>query len=443
MGTHILTTLALVASLALATHGFSNKFNMNHLCALVNDGLMISSLDACDAYYECQGGKAARRICPTNSIFSKEHQSCMPQDQVQCAISSSVPCSGYTVGSWAPVAGSCTDFYYCSQTGPMRASCPYGEYFNPVKQACVYPGEYPCSGSSTGMGVDTDISIEDGSGEAADGSSISITITLPLNLCNFIPNGIFFGSPSACSGWNKCVDNVLQSGICANGMEYNVLTMMCEYPQVVTCSQVTNDPFLVPNTCSTKNTKKAGFSCDTYMVCDGSYYQIAQCPTGEFYDTVSQQCVDRAEARNNCDRCEGSTSSFVNMYSANNCTGYLYCVNGVEVASGYCANGSYFDERVGACVMGASDPMLGCCNPQYYSSGSDSTTTANDTDGSDNTDATTEAAEKTTVAEAAGATTVAASNADGSSDASSSATSGTGTDAGTGSSSAAAPSPAA
>lgn len=116
----------------------------------------------------------------------------------------------------------------------MRASCPFGEYFNPVKQACVYPSDYNCVEATPE--VDTNISVEDGSGDS--GSSISITISLPLNLCNFIPGGLFFGSASACNGWNKCVDGVLQSGVCSDGLVYNVLTMMCEYPQWVTCSQV-------------------------------------------------------------------------------------------------------------------------------------------------------------------------------------------------------------
>ncbi|XP_073841560.1 peritrophin-48 [Musca autumnalis] len=413
MGSHFFLTLACVAVLAACSQGLPSKFNMNHLCALVNDGLMISSLDACDAYYECRGGRAIRQICSSGYIFSKEDQICRPQEEVQCAVSSSIPCSGYQVGAWAPVAGSCTDFYYCSQTGPERATCPYGEYFNPLKQACVYPNQYSCAAGST-ADSDANVSVEIGSGEDTSdtGAEISITITLPLNLCNFIPSNLFFGSPSDCTGWNKCIDGVMQSGICPNDLEYNVLTMMCEYPQTVTCSQVTNDPFLAPDTCNTKNAKKAGNTCDTYFVCDGSYYQIAECPSGEFYDTVSQTCVDRLQARNNCDRCEGTTNSFVNMYSASNCTGYLYCLNGVEVSSGYCSSGSYFDERVGACVMGASDPLLGCCNPQYYNSSSDTNGSSSTTEASE---ATTDAdvdAKETTVAAEDDATTEADSSSD-------------------------------
>lgn len=85
------------------------------------------------------------------------------------------------------------------------------------------------------------------------------------------------------------------------------------------------------------------------------------------------------------------------MYSSRNCTGYLYCLNGVEASTGYCPTGSYFDERSGACMEGASDPLLGCCNPEYYDAtgstteaDSDSTTEASGAATSDDSETTEE-----------------------------------------------------
>lgn len=227
-------------TLALAClHTTSAKLNMNHICALVNDGIRIASFDACEAYYVCQNGIATRQDCPPNNYFDKESQSCLPQKQVKCLAPSNVPCSGYNYGSWAPVSGSCTDFYYCSLNGPERSSCPFGEYFNPQLEACVYPTQYPCSVESSETGS-TNVAGDSlvNSSESSEEISDSTTITLPLNLCNFFSNSMFFGSPSNCNGWNKCNDNIMQSGICPNGLMYNVLTMTCDYAAQVSCRQV-------------------------------------------------------------------------------------------------------------------------------------------------------------------------------------------------------------
>ncbi|XP_013117386.2 peritrophin-48 [Stomoxys calcitrans] len=361
MGSYTHYACTLIVALAVSLRGTSGQLNMNHVCALVNNGLMIGSMEYCDTYYVCQNGKATHQQCASGYYFNKESQVCQPQDQVQCLAANAAPCSGFAVGQWAPVAGSCTDFYYCSLNGPERSTCPYGEYFNPTTQSCVYADQYNCMQAAPPSEPDTT-----GTNSAEDSTEESISVSLPINLCILIQAGIYFGSPSSCSGWNKCNNGVMISGICPNGLEYNVLTMSCDYASSVTCSQVTNDPYLTPNNCSTVNAMKAGPTCDSYMVCDGTSYQINHCPSGEYYDMVSQTCVDRLEARNNCDRCEGTTKTFVNMYSAYNCSGYLYCVNGVEVSSGYCTNGTYFNEEEGACVTGVSEPMFGCCNPQYY-----------------------------------------------------------------------------
>lgn len=205
---------------------------MDHVCALVNDGLMIADHATCDTYYMCQGGKATVQSCSPGNYFSKETQNCVAQDQVRCAAASSVPCSGYALGSWAPVSGSCTDFFYCSASGPQRSTCPNGEYFNPLQQACVYPDQYYCvANSGSSDSADSNTSTNNDSGE-------TITITEPINLCIFIKNGIFFGNPATCNGWNKCVDDALVSGVCPDNLEYDVLTMQCVYPSGYSCSQV-------------------------------------------------------------------------------------------------------------------------------------------------------------------------------------------------------------
>lgn len=199
---------------------------MNHICALVNDGLMIASNTACDAYYYCSGGQATLQNCNPGNYFSKEYQNCLPQDQVNCFVASQTPCLNAPVGTWAPVANSCSGFYYCGANGPQLSSCSNGQNFNPITQSCVYASSYPCS-----------VAGEDGNGQS-DTASGEESVTVTVNLCNFIRNGVYFGNSANCDGWNKCVNNALISGVCPAGYLYNPEKMECDLPSYVTCSQV-------------------------------------------------------------------------------------------------------------------------------------------------------------------------------------------------------------
>lgn len=182
--------------------------------------------------------------------------------------------------------------------------------------------------------------------------------------------------------------------------------------------QVTNDPQLagstppVIETCSVVNANKSATACNQYYLCNGQSYVLTNCPNNLFYDTVSQTCVDRSNARNNCDRCVGAQENFVNQYSASNCTGYLVCQNGVEVNSGVCPSGSYFNEVYGACMETSAEPLLGCCNPEYYDGSETSSTDAADgeTTAADTVTATTIIASNSTLAATSNSTLAAASN---------------------------------
>ncbi|EDW72885.1 uncharacterized protein Dwil_GK17244 [Drosophila willistoni] len=330
--------------------------NMSALCLMVTDGLYVASETDCSSYYLCEGAVATLQTCGSGQYFDKNTQLCNTASQVSCSIgSSATPCAGKAVGTFAPTNNSCTDYYYCGASGAQRSSCPNGENFNPNTMSCVWPSQYPCTTVTASDGV----------------SAVS------LNLCQMIKDGVYFGSSDSCTAWNYCNNNTLVTGTCPNSMDFNVAKGICDYAVDTTCSQVTYDQSLSTTgagKCGTVGETKNATACNQFYLCQSSgVYTLQTCSqSGYYYDTISKICVPRMSARNQCDRCVGTTKTFVNAYSATSCSDYLYCVNGVQRgAEQQCPSGYYFNEDMGDCVI--VDPDYACCTPSNATS---STTTS-------------------------------------------------------------------
>ncbi|XP_037931835.1 peritrophin-48-like [Teleopsis dalmanni] len=339
--------LITVCLLAFVLGSLATTPNMNNICALLPEKSKISAA-SCDSYYLCIGDVAQLQKCSGSQHFNKDTQQCLPADQVNCFDGTAEdPCNGRAVGTWAPVSDSCTDFYYCGANGAQRSSCPNGNHFHDGNQKCVHANQHPCTTVGTNNPDEPPV--------------------VSVNLCNYIQNSIYFGSPASCNFWNKCVNNVMTSGTCPTGFDYNVKISKCDFPTEFVCSQLTHDPLLTGavgsgGSCSKKGIRKSAVACAGYYQCDGSVYQYYLCTKGQFYDTITQTCVSRQSARNNCDRCSGSKSQFVNQYSTTGCSGYLVCKNGVQQSKGNCSKGMFFNEDMGACVN--QNPEFGCCYPK-------------------------------------------------------------------------------
>ncbi|XP_022221042.2 peritrophin-48 [Drosophila obscura] len=366
---------ALLLLLCGCTAPAAANLNMSALCLMVPDGMSVSSQTDCSSYYQCEGATATLMSCSSGQSFDKDAQMCVSSSQSTCA-SKTQPCLGKAVGTFQADSRSCAGYWYCSASGPIYGSCPTGENFNPTSMACVYAYQYACSLST----------VDNGSVEVA------------LSLCSLIENGFYFGSASSCSGWNYCQDNVLHSGTCPNSLVFNVNSRNCGYRTSTSCAQVTNDPTITgsiaPTTCNSTGATTNATACNQYYLCSGTTNTLMTCATGLYYDTVSKNCVSRMLALNDCDRCLGSTKTFVNAYSNSTCSQYLYCVNGVQKAVQTCPDNYYFNEDDGSCVY-ETEPQFPFCNPDKLS-GLPATTAATTAATNTTTTITTSASNSTT-----------------------------------------------
>lgn len=95
--------------------------------------------------------------------------------------------------------------------------------------------------------------------------------------------------------------------------------------------------------------------CSVYFVCEQLFgekydWKTVHCPKYEYFDTKTNKCKPRQEAipAIDCDRCEYSSSTWVNAVDYN-CTKYLTCQNGQKVREGYCGENTYFNEQLQHC----------------------------------------------------------------------------------------------
>ncbi|XP_030372029.1 peritrophin-48 [Scaptodrosophila lebanonensis] len=321
----------------------TSALNMSDVCLLVKHDTFVASPSDCHSYYTCVGATAQLYSCPTGYGFSKDSQACVPAQSICGASSASSACQNAVVGTYQAVQNSCNSFWYCSASGPLQGYCPTGDNFNPTTQSCDLASDYSCPWTET---------------DASDASGETI------NLCSIIPNDVFFGNPTSCSNWLYCDQGTLKNGTCPKGFVFNVATGTCDYAVDTTCSQVTNAAGLIDYAgfnCKTAGDMIAASACNQYYTCSSSkVYVLNTCASGLYFDTVSQKCITRASAQNNCDRCLGSTSQFVNSYGSN-CTSYLTCKNGVQFGSVQtCPTGHpFFNENDGLCEL--TNPQFTFC----------------------------------------------------------------------------------
>ena len=95
--------------------------------------------------------------------------------------------------------------------------------------------------------------------------------------------------------------------------------------------------------------------CSNYYVCkeENGPWTKQSCPTGQFYDVNDKKCKSRQLATpvSTCDRCEYSTSAWVNAVDPL-CEKYFFCKNGVETGKAQCPKG-FFNEQLQRCSVGS------------------------------------------------------------------------------------------
>ena len=322
--------LASVAIVLLASYATAD-YNAAKYCQLVPVGTKLPSLTSCQTYYICQNNRQVMAVnCTGTNIFDKDYQECVPASVGNCA--SGNPCANRNK-VWVSDANACGVWHYCVNGAVIGSGmCPNNEVFNDASQQCQY-------------------------GQCSNTAMTDNGLPLVDNVCSIMQNEKFFGDFNNCHEWHKCNGMILQSGICEYGTTYDSSQRTCVYRNGNSCAGPVS---VTCNAAKNGNLTADSNICSVYYQCVSQnsqwLWQRNECPYGDYYDVNLKDCQSRQAATPiaTCDRCEYATTTWVNAVDSN-CTEYLTCSNGREIATGYCSQpNSYFNEKEQICVEGGN-----------------------------------------------------------------------------------------
>lgn len=169
-------------------------YNVTEVCTMVKVGTQIGSIESCSSYYLCAKSGPVKQFCATGYSYNFRSQNCAPAAQVECYYGMSNPCLGKIGNNWVPNTKNCQGWYYCNGDKIAgQGSCAKGERFEMAAQKCIY-GECPkTDGNAVGLGL--------------------------VNFCSVVPPNMYFGSTHDCNTWYFCNPQGLQTqGACASSV---------------------------------------------------------------------------------------------------------------------------------------------------------------------------------------------------------------------------------
>jgi len=171
-------------------------------------------------YYLCVEDVPYQQACPGNTVFNIN--TCMSADAAGCSVPTTTPSQSFTCPSpdgFYPYPDTCTKFYQCIGGKPFIYSCPSSLYFNPAIRACDWPANVP---SCTKLDFFQNVI-----------SNEIETIESQKFICPK-PDGHYV-DPTNCNHYFICIDGVPVSNICPEGLYYDEVNNLCNYPELVNC----------------------------------------------------------------------------------------------------------------------------------------------------------------------------------------------------------------
>ncbi|KAH8269984.1 hypothetical protein KR018_001638, partial [Drosophila ironensis] len=162
-------------------------------------------------------------------------------------------------------------------------------------------------------------------------------------LCSNKPNGYKMPNPSSCTGYLTCWNGVATEHYCGSNEWYDLYSEVCAVDVNANC--------LNPCTCSTGNV--AHPICTQYFQCTDGVAQVETCPSGEAFDSSTDQCSSTVEcSAKSCATAEDGTTYPVTDDSSK----FYLCLNKVATIVA-CPPNTAYSTTLGICQ---SQPSCDC-----------------------------------------------------------------------------------
>ncbi|SPP84681.1 blast:Peritrophin-44 [Drosophila guanche] len=235
-------------------------FNVNlGVCTPDTDGVCVGCVEGsteadstdCTKYKLCSGGKLVSKSCPSGNYWNAEKSSC-EKDNGECNGSPSC-----TEGELDVNAADCAGYLECIHGSLVARKCPDLNYFNATQKKCI---------------VDTE--------------GVCISKVCDPECCDK-PNNWIGPVDKNCSAFTQCVYGNKFEQTCPNNLQFNPLTLDCDFPENVNCEDGSAPP-------SGPNAGPSGTYCESQGRCvgqrDGTMFGDASNKCSSAYVVCQCEC---------------------------------------------------------------------------------------------------------------------------------------------------------
>ncbi|KFB41687.1 hypothetical protein ZHAS_00009316 [Anopheles sinensis] len=433
------TTISIIPAVVVAILGClllaSSSDAYNEICIGVPNLTYVRSPQACYLYYACIDGQAYGYTCPEDLWFSLELQRCVPQDESDCDIEQppelpaapprppSPECTDVDDFTYLPSDTSCQLYYQCIDNFAYLLSCPRGYWFSVSLGRCGNRFEVECdlevpetttsppdtpgnlcfgrpnfsnvrdpqfchrfyyclNGAPFPMVCRNGFLFDETSQncipeEEAQCNEVPPTAPPTPGICNGVADGQMVLNPTYCNLYYVCVDETAFPSVCPDGEWFDAETQECGLPMDVFCP---NGPQTTPTPNVCVDIEDGGYvaspeRCEAFYVCSGGIGYIVYCSPGLWFDQVTRECTNPAEAICNVptpptpnttptipptipptgppeegnQMCNGVANN-VNLPSPDDCSRFYICFNGGAYPSN-CLGGLWFNPETSLCDL--------------------------------------------------------------------------------------------
>ncbi|XP_022209331.2 tenascin [Drosophila obscura] len=321
----------------------------------------------CAGYLQCINGLFAQQKCAAGAYFNQTSKSCLVDGNVACAPLQE-RCND---GELKADPEDCAGYLQCVNGVLVREKCDKGSYFNVSWSQCVVDVGFSAENCTEGeLKCDPNdcaayLQCSDGEFVAEQCSSGSY-FNSSLNICQVDVNGICVAppenctegeldvDPNDCAGYLKCIDGEFVAEPCPSGSYFDAKLELC---------LIDDDGICLPTVkkCTEREMQEDPEDCAGYRQCVGQELVQLKCAPGSYFNATASSCMlDEDEVCvSPTVRClEGELTE-----DAENCAGFLSCVDGLFVAQ-QCGSGEYFHPGLLECL----DDDRNICNRQCRSS---------------------------------------------------------------------------
>ncbi|XP_076343537.1 uncharacterized protein LOC143243779 isoform X2 [Tachypleus tridentatus] len=252
----------------------------------------------CSAYYRCRDGRRELVFCPSGFYFNKDTKVCDYPENVRCWHFICPVKNGMLKNVF-----DCGSFWHCSNGIPYLKDCPANLHWSVERNRCEWPCVAKCDPS-----VPT----------CKPSTTQTPDPWCPCSKC-------ISEDPFDCRAFFKCEDGSRVKMYCPNGLYFNRVTRVCDYPGNVQCREI-GDPVL----CKGPNGKFVfPGNCNKYIECIHGIAFITECPKGQTFHRLKLLCVPSDSGCGTWEKSPICTTLNGLFPKEDDCTKFYHCSSGI------------------------------------------------------------------------------------------------------------------